>query len=174
MFFFADTMAPLMYGHNDFAAASLVIRILVWRLVFRVFTQMLGQVLVASLQEKMTLRILVVDMLASIILGPILISHFGLVGAAITSVAVRVIDFIQHFIPVSHMFSGLALKEMIWRPVTASALMVLFLMLTGGQYIFLTVSLATLVYFSSIFLLSLLSFGGISQLKMNYAYLFSK
>jgi O-antigen/teichoic acid export membrane protein len=174
MFFFADTMAPLMYGHNDFSGASLVIRILVWRLVFRVFTQMLGQVLVASLQEKMTLRILVIDMLASVILGPILISYFGLIGAAITSVAVRVIDFIQHFIPVSHMFAGLALKEMIWRPATASVLMVLFLLMTGGQYIFLTIPLATLVYFSSIFLLSLLSFGGISQLKMNYAYLFSK
>jgi O-antigen/teichoic acid export membrane protein len=174
IFFFANTVAPLMYGHNDFAAASLIIRILVWRLVFRVFTQVLGQVLVASLREKMTLRILMIDMLTSIVLGPILISHFGLVGAAVTSVVVRVIDFIQHFIPVSHMFSGIALKEMIWRPITASVFMAFLLMITGDQYILLTVPIATLVYFSSIFLLSLLSFGGISQLKMNYDYLFLK
>jgi O-antigen/teichoic acid export membrane protein len=174
IFFFANTMAPLMYGHNDFAAASLVIRILVWRLVFRVFTQVLGQVLVASLREKMTLRILMIDMLTSIILGPILISYFGLVGAAVTSVAVRVIDFIQHFIPVSHMFAGIALKEMVWRPISASIFMVVFLIMSKDHYIFLTIPLATLVYFSSIFLLSLLSFGGVSQLKMNYSYLFSK
>jgi hypothetical protein len=72
------------------------------------------------------------------------------------------------------MFSGIALKEMIWRPITASVFMVFFLMIAGDQYILLTVPVATLVYFSSIFLLSLLSFGGISQLKMNYDYLFLK
>jgi O-antigen/teichoic acid export membrane protein len=174
IFFFADTVASLMYAHNDFAAVSLVIRIVVWRLVFRVFTQVLGQVLVASLREKMTLRILVIDMLTSVILGPILISYFGLVGAAVTSIVVRIVDFIQHYIPVSHMFSGIALGELVWRPITASLIMGFYLILAGDQHMLLTIPIAILIYFSSIFLLSLLFFGGLSQLKMNYSYLFSK
>ena len=136
--------------------------------------QVLGQVLVASLRERMTLRILVIDMLTSVILGPILISYFGLIGAAVTSIVVRIVDFIQHYIPVLQMFSGIALGNLVWKPITASLIMGFYLILAGDQHMLLTIPTAILVYFSSIFLLSLLFFGGLSQLKINYSYLFSK
>jgi O-antigen/teichoic acid export membrane protein len=168
LFVLADPILLLFYGDEGFSPAAGALRILVGVLVLRVFTQVLGRVLLASLQEKKTLRILAVDVLASVILGPILIGQYGLMGAALTSLLVRVVDLIQHYVPVSRMFSGIAIGSPIWKPAMASAVMAIYL-LAGPEYnLFITIALAAAIYGIVMLVLAAWSVGGFHQLKARY------
>ena len=168
MFFLADSALLLLYSDGDFARASVALRIIVWRLILRVFTQVFGLVLVASLREKTTLRILVVDVLATILFGPILISQFGLIGIAVTAVLVRIVDFIQHYVPVSRMLSQIAIGNLAWRPVVASVCMAACLYFVREQHVVLMIISGAVVYGVVLFALTLWSAGGVEQLKRRY------
>jgi O-antigen/teichoic acid export membrane protein len=168
LFALAGPILLLLYGDEGFLPAASALCILVGALVTRVFTQVLGRVLLASLQEKKTLRILAVDVLASVILGPILISRHGLMGAALTSLLVQVVDLVQHYVPVSRMFSGIPVGSLIWRPVAASAVMAIYLFAGPEHNLFVTIALAAAIYGVTIFTLAAWTAGGFRQLKARY------
>ena len=175
LFFLADSALLLLYGDQDFAMATGALRVLVGVLVLRVFTQVLGRVLVASLREKVNFRILLIDLGANVILAPILISQFGLMGAAITSLAVRVIDTVQHYIPVSRSFpGGIALLKITWKTIVASAGMGMYLAAVQDHNLWLTITFGAMVYGVILSVLILWSVGGPRQLKNEYLYLWSK
>jgi len=88
LFYLAGPVLLLLYGNKDFVLASTALRIMIWLLVLTALTNVLGQVLWASLREKVTLRIVAVDAVVGLLLGAILIVPFGLVGAAIATVLV--------------------------------------------------------------------------------------
>ena len=164
----------LLYGNQDFSLAADALRILVGVLVLRVFTQVLGRVLLAILQEKKTLRILAIDLLTTVILGPILISQYGLMGAALTSLLARVVDFVQHYVPVSRMFSKIAVGNLVWKPALASAIMAIYLALGSSDNLLSTIVLAGAIYFAVLFVLMAWSVGGVHQLKARYLFVWSK
>ena len=174
LFFLADAILLFLYGNQDFSLAAGALRILVGVLVLRVFTQVLGRVLLASLQEKKTLRILAIDLLTTVILGPILISQYGLMGAALTSLLARVVDFVQHYVPVSRMFSKIAVGNLVWKPALASAIMAIYLALGSSDNLFSTIVLAGAIYFAVLFVLMAWSVGGVHQLKARYLFVWSK
>ncbi len=174
LFFLADAILLFLYGNQDFSLAAGALRILVGVLVLRVFTQVLGRVLLASLQEKKTLRILAIDLLTTVILGPILISQYGLMGAALTSLLARVVDFVQHYVPVSRMFSKIAVGNLVWKPALASAIMAIYLALGSSDNLFSTIVLAGAIYFAVLFVLMAWSVGGVRQFKTRYLFMWSK
>ena len=59
LFFLAGSALVLLYGKDDFLLASGALRIMVWSLLLIALTHALFQVLLASLREKVTLRIIV-------------------------------------------------------------------------------------------------------------------
>jgi len=175
LFFLSEAALLLLYGDRDFSMASGALQILVVAMILRVFTQVLGRVLVASLREKVTFRILLVDLGVNVIIAPILISQFGLMGAAITTLAVRLVDTVQHYIPVSRSFpSGIALLKITWKPMLASAGMGIYLVAMHNQNMWLTIASAAVVYGALLFVLTAWSVGGPQQLKNRYLYLWSK
>ncbi len=139
LFFLADSALLLLYRHKDFVLASGALRIMVWNLILAALTSVLGQVLVASLREKVTLRIVAVDALINLVIGLILISQFGLIGAAITALLTRIVDFCQHYVPASRLLSRIALGRLVWKPVVASICMALYLAVVRSQEVLLTV-----------------------------------
>ena len=174
LFFLANPLLLLLYGNEGFSTSTNVLRILVWVMILRVFTQVLGRVLLASLKERITLRILVVNLISTFLLAPILISQFGVIGAAFTALLVRVIDFVQHYQAVSNVFSKLELGLLAWKPIVASFGMSLYLGITKSQNLFISIISASLVY--AIFLggLFLWSLGGMDKLKTKYQFMWSK
>jgi O-antigen/teichoic acid export membrane protein len=109
LFWVADRVLSLLFG-DRLQAAETPLRILAWCLVLRAVTAALGQVLLASRRERVTLRIVTVDALTSFTVGLLLIPHFGVVGAAITALVTRVVDLTQHILAVAPIFSGYSLS----------------------------------------------------------------
>lgn len=168
LFFLADQVLLLLYGDREFLLASGVMRIMSWNLIFAALTTVLGQVLLASLREKVTLRIVLVDALVSLGLGAILISQFGLAGAAVTAVCTRLADFLQHYLAVYKQLPGLRLERLIWKPAAASAVMAGYLMLVEHQELALVILSAGGLYAVVLGALTVLTSGGPRGFKMRY------
>lgn len=168
IFFFSDTALSLLYGNEEFGQSATILRIVVWVLILRVFTQVMGSSLVASMQEKKTLRIFLVNVVATVIFAPIFIIQFGLYGAAFGALAIRIVDFIQHYIPVSRMFAGFNIFKLVWKPIIGGLVMTGFLNYMKDQNLFLTILSAGIIYAAVLVIVALWNAGGIEQLKLSY------
>jgi O-antigen/teichoic acid export membrane protein len=168
LYFLGGSILALFYKNPTFLQAFPVLRIIAWILISQVFTSVLGQVLVASHREKVTLRIVAVDTLVNLFLGWPLISLYGLRGAAIALLLTRVADCCQHFVLVSRLFSGIPLARIIWKPIVASACMTAFLLLPStGRGILRGVS-ATAIYTTALLCLTIWASGGYREFKAKY------
>jgi O-antigen/teichoic acid export membrane protein len=166
---FADDLLQLLYGKAEFAAAAPALQILVGAMVLRVFTQVLGRVLVASLQEKITLRILLVDTLASIALGFLLIPTWGLLGAAVSTVLVRLLDVALHYVPVTRSLpQRLALEKGLWLPLLATGGALLYWLTPLQQPPLLALLIGGLLYGLLAGVIALVSLGSVDRLKERY------
>ena len=159
----AEWLLSLIYG-DRLQAAAVPLRILVWGLVLRAVTTALGQLLLASQRERITLRIVTVDALTSLTVGLVLIPHFGVVGAAASALTTRVVDVLQHVIPVKRVLAGLSLSQFGRNAVIASACMGLFLIVATGQGQPAMVLSAGVLYVGVVLVLTIWSSGGLNQL----------
>lgn len=164
LFFLADSALLLLYSDEDFLAASGVLRIMIWSLIPTALMSVLGQVLMASLREKVTLRIVASNALGTLVVGLILVGQFGPTGAAITTLLPKIVGFVQHYLPVSRLLSGIALVRLLWQPVVASVCMAASLTALKGQGAVLTIVAASVVYMGVLLTLVVWSVGGPRQL----------
>lgn len=175
LFYLAEPILLLLYGDRTFLQAAKVLRIIAWALIPMALTRALGQVLLASLHEKITLRIVIINTLISLVLGLILIGPFGIVGAAIAGLIAQLINVLQHYISVSKIFSNIALGQIAWKAIVASLCMAAYLSVVGDILgLWLIILTAALIYTSSWIALMIWTNGGIGQFKARYLYLWSK
>jgi O-antigen/teichoic acid export membrane protein len=174
IFFLGDWALSVFYKNPAFLQASPVLRIIVWTLMFQVFSNVLGQVLLATNREKVTLRIVVTCALVTFAVGWPLIKFFGLRGAAVTLVVNRLAGSVQHYIPVSRLLSGIPLGRIVWKPVVAAACMAAYLAMPTNQTGILRGLSATLIYGGTLLALSIWMSGGVRQFKEKYLPLLSQ
>lgn len=175
LYFIGDRVLALLYKNPAFVQAFPALRIMTFVLIFQVFTSVLGQVLVASHREKITLRIVVVDAVVNLLVGWPLITLFGLRGAAIAWFLTRMADCFQHYTPAAHLLSGIPVLRLVWKPVVAAGCMVLYLALPpAGQVSLLTGLSATVIYGAALFGLAVWASGGLHQFKEKYRPLLSE
>lgn len=168
LFFLAAPALELLYEHSDFQMASDAVRIMAWNVVLVALTSALGQVLLASLREHTTLRIVVVDAIVSLVFGLILISQFGMVGAAMNVLLTRVVDFLQHYVAVTRLLPEMSLVRLAWRPAVAGGFMAAFLAVMGSRAGLLVAIPAVTLYAVALAILMVWSTGGPGQLKARY------
>ena len=174
LFFMGDRVLLLLYRNPVFLQAFPALRIVTWLLIFQVFTSILGQVLVASHRERVTLRIVVVDTLCNLAVGWPLIHFFGVQGAAFALLLTRIVDCCQHYIPVSRLFSGIPLARIAWRPLLAAACMAGYLAVASGRAVILTGIYAGLIYGMVLLVLTVWACGGYRQFRDRYRPLLSE
>jgi O-antigen/teichoic acid export membrane protein len=174
MFFLANSVLLFLYGDKEFLLASGALRIVIWNLVLVALTSVFGQVLIASLREKVALRIVATDALVTLGLGLLLIRPFGVIGAAVTALLTGLADFLQHFVPVSRLFASISWGRLLWKPVVATVCMAVFLIAVHPDEGLLTVVVAGTVYTGVLCALTIWSVGGPRQLKSKYLYLWSE
>jgi O-antigen/teichoic acid export membrane protein len=174
LYFLGNRVIALLYKNPVFIQAFPALRIMAFVLIFQVFTSVLGQVLVASHREKITLRIVVVDTVTNLLVGWPLISLFGLRGAAIALFFTRLTDCIQHYIPSAQLLSGIPIWKLIWKPVIAAACMAVYLAMPEGRLSLLTGVSATLLYGAALFGLAVWASGGVHQFLEKYRPLLSE
>lgn len=166
--FLAEPTLLLLYGSEGFAEGADVMRVLVWILIPMAFTHALGQVLLASMQETLTLKIVAINTVISIVLGIIFIIPLGAIGAALSTVISQFVDLFQHYIPVSRILRGLSLWRVSWKPVAASLVMAVYLYFVSHMLIWFVIPTAALIYAGALLTLLIISSGGLAQLKARY------
>ena len=171
--FMGRWVLSLFYKNPAFHEAAPVLRIIAWALLLQVFTQVLGQVLLATHREKVTLRIVLVCTMVNLLAGWPLIEFFGLRGAAITLVLNRLAGGVQHYVPVSRLLSGIPLAKMMWKPVVAAACMATYLRLVATERSILAGISATLLYALVLLVLGILACGSIREFKTRFFYTWS-
>ena len=174
IFFLGGWALSLVYKSPVFLDGLPALRILAWLVVFQVFTSVLGQVLMASRRERIPLRIVAVTVMMNLLLGWPLISHYGLVGAAVTSILTRLVGCIQHYVPVSRLFSGISVGRIVWKPLVASACMVAYLALPVARPGVLTGVAAALIYAGALLVVTIWVSGGLRPFKAKYLPLLSQ
>jgi O-antigen/teichoic acid export membrane protein len=174
LFFLADTGLSLLYSKSDFLQAVDVLRIIVWIMIARSFTQIMGRALWAAHQETASLQISTIDTLICLITGLILIDQFGLLGAGINLLFSEMVDVVLHYIPISRRLFKMSMGGLIWKPLVASCLMAAYLMLIGQQDVFLTVFSAGALYLGVLLVIAVWSAGGTHHLKARYLEMWSK
>jgi O-antigen/teichoic acid export membrane protein len=172
LFFLASPALILIYG-EDFVYASGALQIIAFSLILRAPTHVLGQVLWASSRENLSFRIVVITTLIELVIGLILISRYGLIGAAIGVLASEFVDLLLHQLVINQQFFKVTLGRLVWRPVVASVFMVLCLVMMNDQVIYLSVLCAATLYVGVLIALEIWFAGGASQLKIKYLTLFS-
>ena len=165
--FLADGVLLLVYGRDDFLLASGALRILVWSLIPLGLDHVLGKVLVATLREKVTLRIVTIDLVVALVLGLLLVRWLGVTGAAIAAVITKLVDFFQHYVPVSRLLPRMSvtLRRAAWKPVVATIFMALCLAVVRGRGLVLAVASGGAAYAAILLALTVWSVGGISRFK---------
>ena len=168
LYFLGDWALSMLYKNPAFQQAFPALRIVAWVLISQVFTSVLGQVLVASHLEKVTLRIVAVDALVNLLVGWPLIRFFGLRGAAIALLLTRLVDCCQHYIPVSRLFSGIAIARIIWKPIVAGVCMTAYFLLPSTRVGVLRGASATAIYSAALIVLTIWASGGVRQFRDKY------
>lgn len=173
LFLLSTTAITLLYGSGLGRAAS-SLQIMVWGLLLSAMTSILGQVLVASLREKVTLRIVVIDLVVSVLFGVILIHQFGYLGAAATALITRGVDLFLHYRPVSNLFPLRQLMHAGWKPAGATSVMALAYAAFLPRGLILSVGAASLIYIFVFLALMIADTGSLTNLKVRYRYLWSE
>jgi O-antigen/teichoic acid export membrane protein len=168
LFFLPDLVLGILYGNRDFTASSVVLRITVWTLISVSLTSVLGQVLLASMRERVNLRIVMIDAVATFVFSIMLISQFGLIGAAVSTLLVRAVDLAQHLLAISRLPLKLSLGGLVWRPAVAAAAMAAYLAFVSGGATILTGMAALALYAAVLAGLTVWSTGGVGQLKARF------
>ena len=174
LFFLADQALLVLYGDAGFLRASGALRIMSWTLVLIALSHAFGRILLAGFHEKVSLRIVLLDVVFGLALGLILISKFGLIGAAVSALCTRIIDLIQNYSSVSRRFFRIDLGSLIWRPAGAGIAMAAYLEFARTQGLVQEVISAGVLYAAVYVALAVLSLGGPRQLKSRFLRILSE
>ncbi|ETW99342.1 MAG: hypothetical protein ETSY1_15380 [Candidatus Entotheonella factor] len=97
LFIFAEDILGLVYGNPAFRSGGFVLQILTAGLVINLVNPVLGQGLLAMDKEKTVLRIVMVDLAITLLIGTLLVAHYGLMGAAVAALITSVANVAQHW-----------------------------------------------------------------------------
>ena len=172
LFLLSDEILLALYGQESFVLAAQVLRVLAALTVLWALTSALGQILLASSNERVTLRIVCINAVLALALGLVLIPRFGTVGAAYAALISGLVNLVQHYIPVRRLLAGVRLN-FIWKPLVASGLMALFL-LASSFNVWLTIVVAVIVYGAVFAGLEVLALGGLPGVKRKYRSFFAE
>ncbi len=174
LFLLADSALLLLYRDADFIGAVVVLRILAWLIILNALTTALGHLLYAASNERMTLRIVLTQVVVLLVLGIVLINAMGLVGAAVATVAAGFVSTVLHFTSVWKLLPGFGLMRRVWMPVIACAVMWGSLELVRWNHLAVQVVSGAIAYAVALLAIILVAGGGPGQLKGRYLQLWSR
>ena len=93
VFCLAGDLLVTVYGNSEFREGAIVLQILAFTLLLDSLNDVLGHGLWAMNRDGTVLGIVIVNLIANALVGLILISQFGLVGAACSGLVTRVREY---------------------------------------------------------------------------------
>jgi O-antigen/teichoic acid export membrane protein len=146
MFVLAEDILVTVYGNEEFRAGAIALQILSITLVSDLIKPVFGHGLWAVSREKSVLKIVVVNLLLSCVTGLVLISQFGLPGAACSVLVSSLINVAQH----NWYFQRQVVRMPLWREGVkvlpgAIVLVACVVLIPAHRYVSLTIGV--LAYF---------------------------
>jgi O-antigen/teichoic acid export membrane protein len=166
----APQILIFLYGRDSFASAALYLRILITVLLIRAIIQVIGMLLYASSNESVNFRITVIVSLTSLVMNIIIVSQFEALGAAITSVALNLLDLCLHYFFIwKRLRIVVNPLPSIWRPALASAaLSVALWQLPHEWNLLILVTAGAVIYAAAYGALLLLTIGSPAAIRAYY------
>ncbi len=120
---FADLILQLAYSDAAFSQSVAIMQIASFALIAQCFTTILGHALWAADRETDTLRIVVLNLTANVIISSITIYHWGLIGAAAGTLLVSFLNVLQHYMVFLRVFKHHPIDYQIASPIAAAVAM---------------------------------------------------
>lgn len=174
IFYLSGEILLLLYGNQEFLFATTVLQIIVLTLIPQAVTTIFGRLMLAAHQEKKLFKIVMICSFFSIVIGVFLVSQFGLVGAAITTVVFSLVNFFLHYRLTSQIIISPLPLHRLWKPIIASLVYVFFILLVKGWQAYIVGFLGGFLYLVVWVSLNLLAAGGFYKLTCKYKILWSE
>lgn len=153
--FLSDELILLIYG-SEFKEASIVLKILVWMVLFVSLRAIFGRLLTAIGKQVLGLYMMLIGVIANIILNLILIPLLSYTGASVASLVSSLITFTIGFYFISKSIGIIPVHKILGRPALSCLSMGIFVFFINVN-LFLKILVATGLYF--LFLLALNTFS---------------
>lgn len=160
LYFLAEPVLLLLYGQKDFAQSSILLQYLVWSLIASALISVLGQLLMAANRERFTLGIVAVHAAGNLVIGALLISQLGALGAVIMVLLDKVAGAIEHYVFVRWLVARVRLVNVFWMPVAAGACMAVGIILATPVGPFVSLCVGGTVYLTVLAMLCIRYLGG--------------
>ena len=168
LYMLAESALIFVYGSREFVEAVPALRIMTWTFLSSAVTSPLGQVLLASHRERVNLRIVIVNAVLGLVLGFLLISQFGVIGAATTTLVVSMANLIQYYLPAHKLLGGIPIGRLTWPSVLSTAIMASFISAVAHYHVLAVILSAAGVYSIVLVGLMVAAAGGVEPLKQRY------
>ena len=156
----ADKFIMVIYG-QDYTNSILVLRILIWTLVFS-FSNRACMVAFASInQEKKFLRIQIVGVVINLCLNFLLIPIFGQNGVPIATIATEIVILISSIYTLSNRYRDAKLRKVTIKPILAAIIMGVFLLFFRQHGLLFLIPVSALLYGVSLIVLK--TFDNVEQ-----------
>jgi len=147
----------VLFFKDSFLASANVLSILIWTLVPYTINITLAHTLIASNNQNINLRSLIISMMCNVTLNLLLIPRFSFLGAAMTTLISICIFLSLQYGFISKNLFRLDFFQIAGKPVISAALMGITVLLLRQLSLFLIVPIAALAYV--LFLLTLRPFS---------------
>ncbi|MEL7671344.1 flippase [Methanobacterium sp.] len=148
----------LILYQSAFSGSVVALQILIWTVPLLLLTTSFGIILISMNKQVLAIRLTFIYMIFNIGVNLVVIPYFSYLGAAVVTVLTELVNFIMLFYYLSKFICKVPLHRLIWKPALATVIMSLF-MISVHLNIFITVLLATIIYFALLILFKTFSKG---------------
>lgn len=164
----SERIVVLFYGEG-YERTVIVLRLLVWMLALSYTNAVLYRTMLASDNERLTMRVAGVNMVASVSLNLILIRPLGAVGVAVTAISTLLIAVTQNYVYIRRHLFKLNWFRLVGKPAVAAALFGGLVFALRSLPLAASLSVGGVVYVALIFALKVFSASELSFVQTIWA-----
>lgn len=157
IFLLSDKIIMFLYG-AQFVNSISALRILIWAEIFIFVNYVLTHLLIVCNRQKLNTLINLIACVFSVSLNFILIPRLSYIGTSITAVATELLMFALCYYFLKKHFGVIDLKKIAVKPLAASAVMGILVMLSRNCNLFVSVFIGFLSYIILLFLAGSIKF----------------
>ena len=152
----ADKIILIIYK-GGYVNSIIALKILIWTTPIIFLTYMFGTMLASINRQNITLKIVFLCMLFKVVINLILIPKYSYVGASVATVCTEMLSFILCYYFLSKFVQKISIYRFIIKPIIASSIMALFILLFITMKFFLLICISIAIYFGTIIVLKAFS-----------------
>lgn len=165
----AEEIVSLFYGPG-YQESVLVLRVLIWMLVLFFANAVLFRTLLASDNERVTMRVAGVNMVSSVLLNLLLIPRWGANGVAVTSFCTILVALLQNYTYLARHLFKLDWLRLMGKPGLAAAALGGSMFVLRRWPVVLSLPLGVIVYVAMVFGLGVFSSEELDFARRAWAY----